>query len=150
MTSAREAADEDAPAGESGPGARAPGAPPPGRDAGAVGCRVRVEWPEDADWYEAVVRAYSAASGRHNLWYPYDEQARARRGGTPAGGGVARGALGVLGRARGRNCWTGSQGAAPGAWRGSGAHPGVPASPGVQGVAPRPSASMVLRHTVVR
>jgi len=108
MTSAREAADEDAPACEPGPGGRAPGAAPPGRGAAAVGCRVRVEWPEDADWYEAVVRAYSAASGRHNLWYPFDEQARAPPGGRrPPGRAavcLARGALGVLGRPRGPGC----------------------------------------------
>lgn len=75
MSSAQEAADEDAdPAGNPDPNP-AGGAPRP-RRAEAVGARVRVQWPDDEDWYEGVVRAYSAATGRHNVWYPYDEQVR--------------------------------------------------------------------------
>lgn len=77
MSSAQEAADEDAdPAGNPDPDP-AGGAPRP-RRAEVVGARVRVQWPDDEDWYEAVVRAYSTATGRHNVWYPYDEQARLR------------------------------------------------------------------------
>ncbi|KAK9827616.1 hypothetical protein WJX81_006673 [Elliptochloris bilobata] len=78
MTGAQEVADEDAEGAKPGfypePDPDAPDAAPR-RRAEVVGARVRVEWPDDEDWYEAVVRAYSAATRRHNLWYPYDEQA---------------------------------------------------------------------------
>lgn len=75
MSSAQEAADEDA-AGESVKAEPDAASARRGRGANAVGARVRVAWPEDEDWYEAVVRAFSAATGRHNVWYLYDEQAR--------------------------------------------------------------------------
>ena len=49
------------------------GAAPEG-GASRVGQRARVFWPEDQDWYEAVVRAWDPEARCHNLWYPYDEQ----------------------------------------------------------------------------
>eukprot|EP00891_Asterochloris_glomerata_P002152 jgi/Astpho2/2152/fgenesh1_pg.00040_%23_10_t len=40
----------------------------------AVGARCKLFWPDDNEWYEGVIRAYSWDMGKHNVWYFYDEQ----------------------------------------------------------------------------
>ncbi len=39
-----------------------------------VGQKCKVFWPDDAEWYDAVVRAYDRSNGNHNVWYSYDQQ----------------------------------------------------------------------------
>ena len=39
-----------------------------------VGQKCKVFWPDDAEWYDAVVRAYDRSNGKHNVWYSYDQQ----------------------------------------------------------------------------
>jgi len=39
-----------------------------------VGHKCKVFWPDDAEWYDAVVRAYDRSNGKHNVWYSYDQQ----------------------------------------------------------------------------
>ena len=39
-----------------------------------TGQKCKIFWPDDADWYDAVVRLYDRSSGKHNVWYPYDHQ----------------------------------------------------------------------------
>ena len=46
----------------------------------AVGARCKLFWPDDNEWYEGVIRAYSWDMGKHNLWYFYDEQVSAPEG----------------------------------------------------------------------
>ena len=46
----------------------------------AVGARCKLFWPDDNEWYEGVIRAYSWDMGKHNVWYFYDEQVSAPEG----------------------------------------------------------------------
>ena len=39
-----------------------------------TGQKCKIFWPDDADWYDAVVRLYDRSSGKHNVWYPFDHQ----------------------------------------------------------------------------
>ena len=39
-----------------------------------VSQKCKVFWPDDAEWYDAVVRAYDRSNGKHNVWYSYDQQ----------------------------------------------------------------------------
>ncbi len=39
-----------------------------------VGQKCKVFWPDDSEWYDAVVRAYDRSNGKHNVWYAYDQQ----------------------------------------------------------------------------
>lgn len=39
-----------------------------------TGQKCKIFWPDDAEWYDAVVRLYDRSSGKHNVWYPYDHQ----------------------------------------------------------------------------
>lgn len=41
-----------------------------------LGQQCEVHFPEDKEWYKAVVRGYDRASKLHNLWYFYDEEVR--------------------------------------------------------------------------
>lgn len=51
-----------------------------------IGQRCRVFWPDDNDWYEAIVREYDAGSHQHCVWYFYDAEVRSNHRSTrPAG-----------------------------------------------------------------
>ena len=39
-----------------------------------TGHKCKIFWPDDAEWYDAVVRLYDRSSGKHNVWYSYDHQ----------------------------------------------------------------------------
>ncbi len=47
---------------------------PRGQPEAWVGHKCKVFWPDDAEWYDAVVRAYDRSNGKHNVWYSYDQQ----------------------------------------------------------------------------
>ena len=36
--------------------------------------KCKIFWPDDAEWYDAVVRAYDRTNRKHNVWYSYDQQ----------------------------------------------------------------------------
>lgn len=39
-----------------------------------TGQKCKILWPDDAEWYDAVVRLYDRSSGKHNVWYTFDHQ----------------------------------------------------------------------------
>lgn len=43
-----------------------------------MGQKCEVHFPEDGEWYAAVVRGFDRASKLHNLWYFYDQEVGTR------------------------------------------------------------------------
>ena len=38
------------------------------------GQKCKIFWPDDVEWYDAVVRLFDRKTGKHNVWYYYDHQ----------------------------------------------------------------------------
>ena len=47
------------------------------------GQKCKIFWPDDAEWYDAVVRLYDRKTGKHNVWYSYDHQVSHVQAGMP-------------------------------------------------------------------